>query len=245
MRPTTNETKCGRSAGACKSVVLPARRPSETGTTFLQPMLDAHREALRRDGVLYPTFPRNHRLLAELDARDQHTNRGNTYNAAGHWQRLVDRTRDFDGSVVFSNELLSAPRTDVRPTALRGLDSYDTQLVLTARDPGRQPPSCWQQGLRHGATTTFRDYVASLNPDGTSTVGRRFQGQRFDRPLDLWGAHFPADHIHIVVVPPRGAKPSLLWSRLCSLLDVDAERYPTRYAPTPASALRRSSCCNA
>ena len=172
-------------------------------------------------------------------------NRGNTYNAAGHWQRLVDRTRDFDGSVVFSNELLSAPRTDVRPTALRGLDSYDTHLVLTARDPGRQPPSCWQQGLRHGATTTFRDYVASLNPDGTSTVGRWFQGQRFDRPLDLWGAHLPADHIHIVVVPPRGAKPSLLWSRLCSLLDVDAERYPTRYAPTPASALRRSSCCNA
>lgn len=200
--------------------------PPKTGTTFVQSMLHAHRAALRSDRVLYPNFPRNGRFLAALDARDQHKHRGTTHAADGHWQRFVDSTRDFNGTVAFSHELLTAPQPGERPTALRALESYDAHVVLTARDPGRQLPSCWQQSLRHAKSTTFRDYIASVEPDGTSTAGRRFDGQRLDRLLDLWGAHLPADHIHVVIVPPRGADPSTLWSRFCTLLDVDAGRYP-------------------
>lgn len=211
--------------------------PPKTGTTFLQSMLDTHRDALRSDGILYPRFQGNGRFMAALDARDQHTHRGTTHDAGGSWQRFVDRTRDFNGKVAFSHELLSAPRDGKPPTALRALEAYETHLVLTARDPGRQLPSCWQQGLRHATTTTFRDYLASIRPDGTSTVGRRFEGQQLDRLLDVWGAHLPADHIHIVVVPPRGSDPSAFWSRFCALLDVDADHYPVPDSVRPNPSL--------
>lgn len=210
--------------------------PPKTGTTFLQAMLHTHRTELRDEGVLYPHFQHNNRFLATLDARDQHTHRGKTYDAGGQWQRFVDRTKNFDGKVTFSNELLSAPHSGERPTALRALDSYDTHIILTARDPGRQLPSCWQQTLRHTATLTFHDYIAAINADGTTTAGRRFEGQRLDRLIELWGAHLPADHIHVVVVPPRGADPLQLWSRFATLLDIEPERYamPDGIRPNPS-----------
>ncbi|MGH3359718.1 MAG: hypothetical protein ACRDO7_13030, partial [Nocardioidaceae bacterium] len=199
--------------------------PPKTGTTFIQSLLREHRDALARDGIVFPTLGKYGRFLAALDGRDKHTYRGQKYDAAGQWQRFVDTTAQVRGKVVFSHELLGFPRADRTPTALRALASYETHVVLTARDPGRQLPSCWQQHLRHGRTTTFAEYVASIDPDRASGAGR-FEGQRIDRVVERWAAHLRADRIHIVTLPPSGADPAVLWTRFCSLLGADADRYP-------------------
>lgn len=208
----------------------------KTGTTFIQSMLREHRTALADDGVLFPKLGKYGRFLAALDGRDKHSYRGRTYDASGYWQRLVDRTHDFVGAVVFSHELLGFPRGEGTPTAIRALDGYETHIVVTARDPGRQLPSCWQQRLKHGHTTTFAEYVAALDPDADTATGL-FADQRLDRILERWAEHVPPERLHVLTVPPPGAEAGVLWERFCTLVGADASRYPVPQTARPNTSL--------
>lgn len=208
----------------------------KTGTTFLQSMLREHREALSREGVLFPALGKYGRFLAALDGRDKHTYRGRTYDAAGYWQRLVDRTHTYPGTVVFSHELLGYPRGTGTPTAIRTLRDYETHIVITARDPGRQLPSCWQQRLKHGHTTTFAEYVAALDPEADAESGL-FSDQRLDRIIARWAEHVPPERLHVVTVPPPGAGPTMLWERFCALIGADAGHYPVPEEARPNTSL--------
>lgn len=207
----------------------------KTGTTFLQSLLREHRAALAADGVLYPRFGRSGAMLAALDGRDKHTYRGRTFDASGHWAAFVEKTHGFDGTVVFSHELFGYPHAQGTSTALSQLDGHDTHIVITARDPGRQLPSCWQQHLRHGGTDTFAEYIASV--DAADSGRGRFSGQRLDEMLRRWVAHVPAERIHVVAVPPPGAEPDALWDRFCRLLGKDASRYPVTERANPNTSL--------
>lgn len=194
----------------------------KTGTTFLQALLREHRDTLAVDGVLYPSLGKYGRFLAALDGRDKHTYRGRSFDATGKWARFVDVTRDFDGSVVFSHELMGAPRTRRTPTALRELEGYETHVIVTARDPGRQIPSCWQQSLRHGSTSTLEEYAESIDESG------RLAGLPLDSLLAGWARHLPPQHIHVVTVPPAGASPNVLWRRFCTVVGADPDRHGVR-----------------
>lgn len=213
------------SVGARARYVLHVGLP-KTGTSFLQSILRKNRAALQESGVLYPTFGKRGRLLAALDGRDRHRYAGMEQPAEGHWRRFVDSTHAFDGTVVFSHEVLGAPLSESTPTAVSGLDGHRTDVVITARDPARQLMSVWQQGLRFRSASTFDEFLAGcdLRPDGRYRHGH-FRDQLLDRALRAWAQHVPPERIHVVVVPPKGSPTTLLWERFCTVMGVDPTQF--------------------
>lgn len=198
----------------------------KTGTSYLQAVLKAHRPGLKADGVLYPKFGKRGRFLAVLDARDLHEYAGMHHPADGHWRRFVESTSQFDGTVVFSHEVFGAPTSKEPPTALRELADEDTHIVVTARDPGRQLISSWQQRQRFRSTKTFDEYLDYCDFEPQSRYRHsKFRNQHLDSVLRAWGQFVPADHLHVVVVPPRGTPVSVLWQRFCSVIGIDAARF--------------------
>lgn len=198
----------------------------KTGTSYLQAVLKAHRSALESAGVLYPRFGKRGRFLAALDARDLHEYAGVHHRADGHWRRFVESTGKFDGTVLFSHEVFGAPTSSEPPTALRELAGQDTHVVVTARDPGRQLISTWQQRLRFRSTRTFDEYLDHCDFEPQARYRHsRFRNQHLDSVLRAWAQFLPADHVHVVVVPPRGTPVSVLWARFCTAIGVDADRF--------------------
>ncbi|UYM06966.1 hypothetical protein [Solicola gregarius] len=198
----------------------------KTGTSFLQSILRKNRAPLGESGVLYPTFGARGRLLAALDGRDRHRYAGMEQPAEGHWRRFFDSTRSFDGTVVFSHEVLGAPLSDATPTAIAGLDGHEADVLITARDPARQLMSVWQQGLRFRSPSTFDEFLAGcdLGADGKYRHGH-FRDQQLDRVVRAWEKHVPPERIRVVVVPPQGAATTVLWERFCAVLGVDPALY--------------------
>lgn len=198
----------------------------KTGTSYLQAVLKEHRPGLKADGVLYPRFGKRGRFLAALDARDLHEYAGMHHRADGHWRRFVESTAQFGGTVLFSHEVFGAPTSNEPPTALRELADKDAHIVVTARDPGRQLVSAWQQRLRFRSARTFDEYLEYCDFDPQPQYRHsRFRNQHLDSVLRAWGQFLPADHLHVVVVPPRGTPVSVLWQRFCSAVGIDAERF--------------------
>lgn len=210
----------------------------KTGTSYLQAQLRRHRQELQEHGVLYPRLGKRRRFLAALDGRDRHTYAGvHRSRAAGQWSKFADATRGFAGSVVFSHEVMGAPGDGEAPTALRVLEDHDVHIVLTVRDPARQLVSAWQQTLRHKSSVTFDEFVARSHLGERNRYGRRgFGNQHVDSVLRAWADHVPADHIHVVTVPPPGSPRDLLWARFCAVLGLDADLFPAHNdAPSNAS----------
>ena len=61
--------------------------------------------------------------------------------------------------------------------------------------------------------------------------------QRLPDLLDRWGATLPADHVHVVTVPPAGADPTLLWRRFATTIGIDPERFDPSHAPRSNKSL--------
>ncbi|UPK74682.1 sulfotransferase [Nocardioidaceae bacterium SCSIO 66511] len=204
----------------------------KTGTSFVQSILTENRPLLRRGGVLYPRFGKRGRLLAALDARDRHRYAGRDQPAEGHWKRFVAATRSFDGTVVFSHEVMGAPLSRTTPTALAELAEHRTDIVITARDPARQLMSVWQQSLRFRSPLTFDEFLAECDfrADGAYRHGH-FRDHQLDRVLRAWAEHVPADRIHLVVVPQPTSPRALLWERFCTALGVEPAQYEIPVEP--------------
>jgi hypothetical protein len=127
---------------------------------------------------------------------------------------------------VISHELLAAAKPEHADRVLDSLAPAEAHLVYTARDISRQIPAMWQESIKNGQTLDFRTYVKRLRrPLRKGRAARIFW--RSQDPLDVlsrWSA-IPADHVHVITVPPRGSPPDLLWHRLCDVIGLDADRY--------------------
>ena len=53
--------------------------------------------------------------------------------------------------------------------------------------------------------------------------------------LDLWSRHIPAERVHLITAPRRGADPGLLWQRFAALIDVDPDSVDLSRARANAS----------
>jgi hypothetical protein len=58
-------------------------------------------------------------------------------------------------------------------------------------------------------------------PRRRSTRGRFWNAQDPVAVLDRWATHVGPERCHVVTCPPPGADPTLLWSRMAHVLDVD------------------------
>jgi hypothetical protein len=193
----------------------------KTGTSFLQNVMWANRATLKRQGLLLPGSRRQH-WNATVYVRDGHRSRPHPESFALEWENLVDTVRRTRGDVLISNELFTPATPKQARFAIEAFGGEETHVIVTARDLARQIPAGWQQGVKHGTSHSFDDFVHDV-------VHRGSRARVFWRMQDLpavtarWGDSLPAHHVHLVTVPPQGADQTELWRRFASLPGVDPD----------------------
>ena len=201
----------------------------KTGTSFVQDVLFLNRESLAEQGILYPADRFDEHFLAALDLMELSWG-GLEKQAVGAWDRLAERVRSFDGTVIVSHEILAtASRQQIR----RALDSFgdaEVHVVLSARDLVRQIPAEWQENVKHRRIVGYRAFLDKItDPARQGALASWFWGvQEVPDILDRWGESLPPERVHLVTVPKPGAPRDLLWSRFAALFGLDRVDLPAQ-----------------
>jgi len=216
-------------------VVLHVGTP-KSGTTFLQRALWRHRTELDAIGVTCAGNRHYEMFHAAIELRGRYAFWGRTAEELkGTWQRLADGARDYPGITVMSHELLGAARREQVDAGLAALDGLDVHLVVTARDLARQVASDWQERVKNGAAVRFADFCDSV---GLERQNGFWRNQHLIGIFDRWARHLPPENVHLVVGPPPGSPPDLLWQRFGEAVGFDASAFdPTTEEPTANQTL--------
>jgi hypothetical protein len=193
----------------------------KTGTTFLQGVMRHNREALRKQGVLYPGATARDHLHASQVVRGV-TKHPRRLDRAEAWDRLVAELAEWPGVGIISHEFFGMATEEQARAAIERLAPAEVHVVLTARDYVRQFAADWQESLKMGLDLTLDDFL------------RRADRNRLPRPwgwnahdivgtLERWGAALPPARVHVVTVPQAGAPRDLLLRRFCSVVQVDPD----------------------
>ena len=121
-----------------------------------------------------------------------------------------------------SHELLGGARREQVDVAMAALEGLDVHLVLTARDLARQVASDWQERVKNGNAMTFEEFCASVGREKPSGFWRN---QHLMGIFDRWARHVPPENVHLVVGPPSGAAPDVLWRRFGDAVGFDAAAF--------------------
>ncbi len=232
----------GNPAG--RSLILHVGTP-KSGTTYLQSALRAARPGLAQVGVLYPGAA----YLPDGGSTQQSA----LYALAGPevgWvtpavrataerllPRLVREVTGHRGRSLLSAECLAAFAPAGASDVLRAFDvsAGQVEVVVTARDLGRQLTSIWQQNVKNGATGSLADYLATVarlreTPGGPS--GRFWTSYGVPELVDRWADLIGLDRVSVVVVPPPGRETEL-WSLFCTAAGL-GDTPVAAHAPTVA-----------
>ncbi|MEP6666445.1 MAG: hypothetical protein ABJA81_08365 [Nocardioidaceae bacterium] len=196
---------------------------AKTGTTYLQRLLFANGELLRKNGVLYPGSERDSHFKASLDLRDSRF-QGHRYpDSDGAWQAFVTEINAYDGTGLVSHESLARTRRQVIRHAVDSFTTDDVRIVLTTRDLGRQIPAVWQENVKNRNQQTYTDFVdeifASRDVRG-SKLARFWAAQDLPRLVQRWADIVSHDNITLVTLPPPGAEREELWRRFATAVEL-------------------------
>jgi len=216
-------------------VVLHVGTP-KSGTTFLQRALWRHREELDAVGVTCAGKRHFDMFNAAIELRESHGFWGKSAEQIdGTWQRLCDGARDYPGITIMSHELLGAARREQVDEGMVALEGLDVHLVVTARDLARQVASDWQERVKNGNPVTFAEFCANV---GLERQNGFWRNQHLIGIFDRWARDLPPENVHLVVGPPPGAGPDVLWRRFGDAVGFDATAFdPTTEEPTANKTL--------
>ncbi len=211
----------------------------KTGTSFVQATLRANLDALARGDVRLPANHGEQLFQAVLHVTERSEAWGRSA-AAGEraWSKLAQEIRGSAGTTVVSSETLCLASDDQIRRILADLQGVDVDVVVTARDPARQIPAEWQEGVKHGRRPSYPRFLETILGDAPAQKKRAGARTRFwnaQNPvhvLDRWAGHVGTDRVHVVVNPAPGAAHDELWRRFasaCSLEHVEV-RVPAREA---------------
>jgi hypothetical protein len=207
----------------------------KTGTTFLQNVLRANRDELRRQGLEYPGGPGVPvQALAVWDLQGRRPRGVDDGRIAGSWRALVDHL----GASSSPRALVSVERLSVStPRQARAVvDAFpdsEVHVIVTARDIARVAVSAWQEDIKNDNAWTWQEFADSItDPARAAQNPARGFWMRQDLPrvCAVWETVVPIERLHVVTVPPPGADPGLLLQRLCSVIGVDAASLTERPA---------------
>ena len=220
------------SPDAAPRVVLHVGTP-KSGTTFLQRALWRHQEELDAVGVTCAGQRHFEMFHAAIELRDSHGFWGRTHEEIdGTWQRLCGEARAYPGTTIMSHELLGAARREQVDVGLAALEGLDVHVVVTARDLARQVASDWQERVKNGNPVTFEAFCANValeKPNGF------WRNQHLMGIFERWARDVPPENVHVVVGPPPGAAPDLLWRRFGDAVGFDAAGFDPTTVETTAN----------
>ena len=195
----------------------------KTGTSYLQGVMLANRQALARQGLdlVPPTKQESFHLM--LMVRDRYSPGRDPERVTGALDRFTTQLADAPGSrALLSQESLAAARPRQVERLLAACGDREVHIVLTVRDLARQLPSSWQQDLKAGGAAPYDRYLAQLRRLEASGSGSH-PWIHLDPPQALarWSRALGPDRIHVVTVPGSGSSPTLLLERFCRVLEID------------------------
>ncbi len=198
----------------------------KTGTSFVQGTMRANREVLAARDVHLPEADGERLFVAVLYLTD----RSQTWGRSGErgrkqWSSVAAEVRGRAGTTVISSETLCLASDEQIARILGDLAGVDVDVVVTVRDPARQVPAEWQEGVKHGRRMGYAEFLDTVLDEAAPTApGRRRTRERFwnaqdpARVLDRWAAQVGVERVHVVTCPPPGAPRDLLWQRFAEVL---------------------------
>ncbi|MEI2811075.1 MAG: hypothetical protein V9F00_13025 [Nocardioides sp.] len=196
-----------------RKVLLHVGTP-KTGTSHLQDVLFRNRSLLAQHGIRYPATRFDAHFLAALDLLRMPWG-GLEREAVGAWDTVAAEARNWPGTTIISHEIFAAASPDQIARARESLGDVELHILVSARDLVRQIPAEWQENIKHRHVLKYAEFlrrVQSADRD-TRTAAWFWSVQELPAILERWGAGLPADRIHVITVPPAGAKRTELWSR--------------------------------
>ncbi|HET6699459.1 MAG TPA: hypothetical protein VFG88_10255 [Nocardioidaceae bacterium] len=208
--------------------------PPKTGTTFIQTLLYANAEALRRHGVAVVGSQAQHFNVAN-ELLQTRSRRGKAV-PEGAWERVREEVRGFDGDALLSCERYSLLQTQQIRRLVQDLEAghgREVHALLTLRDLAAVLPARWQESLKNGDSHTWADFCEKVaaNPRYLRRMTRA------DASVRLWTDVLHADRVHVVTVPPSSAPRTLLLERFCAVLGVGLDALDTLEAPRANASL--------
>ncbi len=200
----------------------------KTGTSFVQGTMRANAELLATRIVHLPAAEGERLFLAVLHLTDRSQTWGrSSERGRKHWSSVVTEARGRQGTTVISSETLCLASDEQIARILGDLSGVEVDVVVTVRDPARQVPAEWQEGVKHGRRMGYEEFLETvLAEPPPQAPARRRTRERFWRAqdpaqvLDRWAAQAGAEHVHVVTCPPAGAPRDLLWTRFATVLGV-------------------------
>ncbi|MGH3457837.1 hypothetical protein [Aeromicrobium sp.] len=192
----------------------------KSGTTSLQAAARASRDALRKNGVLYPGFDTNHRTAVLSFMGRRWGTPGEPAPPPEHWDDLMEEIEAETRRRIFITHEFASESDD--EMAARFVDTLGehTHVVVTLRSLGAILPSAWQQYVKTGVSMRFDKWLEAVlgdPPDDsvTSTYHRRNdQGGVVSR----WAKVAGPDRVTVVILDRE--HPRLLFDSFESMLGV-------------------------
>ena len=125
--------------------------------------------------------------------------------------------------VLLSEEGLSVSTPKQVAAAVSSFPDREVHVLVTVRDLGRVLVSAWQEDIKNDRTWTWDEFVTGVQQgDRARNPGRGFwRAQDLPGILSTWAGAVPADHVHVVTVPPAGAPRELLLQRVADVVGFD------------------------
>ncbi|WP_134764545.1 hypothetical protein [Nocardioides sp. 1609] len=234
--PTPEVEVTGEELGAARVEVVPEppRRLflhiglPKSGSTFLQSLLGENRGLLREHGFTYPYVRQEGMFHAALEMAGNPDQWGvGRDRVEGTFDHLVRRGRRLGGDVVLSHEIFSAANGTQAKAILDRVPDYEVHLVITVRNLAQTLTAQWQERVKNGHDQSFASFADDIL-DGVpeemddDMVGF-WRGQNLLWVIKRWKRFLPPERIHLVVTPPGGTGPDVLWRRFCSAIGIPSD----------------------
>jgi hypothetical protein len=203
----------------------------KSGTSYLQKLLSANKEALAGQGVLFPGRSWKQQVLGVGEVLER--SRQGAGRRDGAWQALLDELAGWDGTGLISMEFLGGAGPAKVARVVESFEPGTVDVVVTARDLNRNIPAMWQETLKNGKAWSFDEFVAGVAAGDGPGPGKLFwREQGIARMCRRWADAVGTEKVTLVTVPHPGAAPDELWRRFASVIDVDPA---TAELPRPAN----------
>jgi hypothetical protein len=195
----------------------------KSGTTFLQAVLLNNKRLLKDAGLLFPGADGwKSQVRAVRDVREMpHVRYNHRREVPGSWDQLAEEMRDWSGDSVVSMEWLSRVEPDQLQRILDTLDPREVHVIFTIRDLARVLPASYQESVLNRRQWTWQEFLAEQSDEDLPGEERGFwRLHDINALIERWAIAIPAERIHVVTVPPRGAPAVALWERFAQVLGV-------------------------
>ncbi len=190
----------------------------KTATSYLQTILWAHRDEIRRRGVLVPGVERRDHLWSSRTVREDPAQQRAPEHHRGAWDRVRSDLAAHPGTGLISHEFFGAASPRQARAMVADLAPATVHVVATAREPLGLFAASWQESLKNGSTTPMADYARQVSRSSTAIWNWRTLDLRL--VLQRWTEAVPPERCHVLVLDPSADRADI-WHRFAATVGLD------------------------